>query len=333
MYCRHCGMESRTADRCEFCKRPFAAGQAATAASLAGQQPLAPQSAAPIGQPLNSGATAQPAAPLNAPGPQAGAYAPAGRPAPPAMALDGLPAMQPQPTIAMPAPYGGLAVAGTIRTTLTGEVIVDAPPALTGAPVGVGPQTGPPISGSAPASAVMPGLPLNAYSPKAIEEVMRAANAVSPGERWEQFLAIGMPLLALSLLTVHLAPASFVWITLADVFLLGLAMGATGAIPSYDDAFADCTTMLIVCLLLGPVIAGVVYLVVCLVKQEFNTAILALLAMNVVVRLLLAVAFASSVDTVQMFLVVGFFNVVGFVAALLSFGGWILSSFLRPVGE
>ena len=41
----------------------------------------------------------------------------------------------------------------------------------------------------------------------------------------------------------------------------------------------------------------------------------------------------SSATNVSQFMLFGLFNLMGFVAAIVAFGGWILSSFFRPIGE
>src|SRR5438105_187556 len=52
-----------------------------------------------------------------------------------------------------------------------------------------------------------PMLPASAYSAVAFSE-LAAADGPPLGERWEKALAIGLPILALSMLLVHFAPAA-----------------------------------------------------------------------------------------------------------------------------
>ena len=122
-----------------------------------------------------------------------------------------------QPTTQMPAQANR-------RVALTGEVIETEvtqamspmgamspppgmPPGINRMPVRAGypPQPGglPPVGLRTPQG---PTLPAAAYSPRAMQE-MAAAEGPSLGERWEKFLAIGLPIVALSLLLVHFVPS------------------------------------------------------------------------------------------------------------------------------
>ncbi len=55
-----------------------------------------------------------------------------------------------------------------------------------------------------------------------------------------------------------------------------------------------------------------------LIKQEWNAAIILLLIGHLLVRFVLALAFATSAS---------------FVAVVCSFGGWMMSSFFRPLNR
>src|SRR5579872_2917426 len=121
--------------------------------------------------------------------------------------------------------------AGQVRVALTGEV-VEVPPA---APPSAGPYPAPgapaPLYGgrspsSMPAHTATHSLPTGAISPHLLQTEMRTAQA-TPGEKWEKCLAIVMPLLLASVILVHFVPNAFSWVTLADVFFVGVAMGAT----------------------------------------------------------------------------------------------------------
>jgi hypothetical protein len=153
------------------------------------------------------------------------------------------------------------------------------------------------------------------------------------GEKEEKFFAIGMPLLALSMLLVHLFPSYYLWIAFTDVFVLALAMGATAVIPSYDDAFADVTIVLVVSFLFGPLLALIGYVIVGLIKQELNPAAPSLLGLTIGIPYALMPAFMSSATEISHFLLFGLFNFMGFFAVVVAFGGWIISSFFRPMGE
>jgi hypothetical protein len=176
----------------------------------------------------------------------------------------------------------------------------------------------------------MRDLPTNAISP-ALVQGWQQEEGIPAGERWEKFLALSLPLLIGSMLLVHFAPAAFLWVTLAALFLVALLMGVTGAIPSYDDAIADCAIVLVISLLLGPLLALIVYFVVGLIRQEMNPAVTALLLSNIVVRSLLGVAFQSSADTLSLLAMYGMFSLLLFVTVIASFAGWLMSGFFRPV--
>ena len=139
-----------------------------------------------------------------------------------------------------------------------------------------------------------------------------------------------LPILALSMLLLHFVPSLFLWVALIDLFLVGLLMGASTAIPSYDDAFSDCAIVLVVCLFFGPVLAMIVYVIIGLVRQEFNPAMNGLLGGHVIVRSALSFAFMSNPGAPAMFATFGLFSLMSFFTVLVTFGGWILSSLFRP---
>jgi hypothetical protein len=267
MQCRHCGMDSRTVDACEWCHKP-----------LTGAQSLDRTVAMPPGS---------------------------------------------QPTLQMQTPT-------VKRVALTGEVIETTQALPTMPPPGAypPPSSGPPYAGM-PASSLGSALPSAAYSPHAIQQQFQEMNEVPLGEKWEKLLAIALPILACSMLLVHFAPGALWLVAYSDLFFIGLAMGVTGAIPSFDDAILDCSVVLIVAMFFGPLIALGGALFVGLVKQEVNPAILALLGLNLLVKLLLGYAFASTADTISMLAMWGLFNWFGFVGVCISFFGWMCSSFFR----
>lgn len=214
------------------------------------------------------------------------------------------------------------------RVALTGEVIETTQAMPPMPPPGAYPpvQPAPPYRGRpVPASA---GMPASAYSPQAIQEQFREMD-ISPGEKWEKFLAIALPLLALSMLLVHFAPGALWPAAFFDLFFIGLAMGVTGAVPAFEDAFVDCAVMLMVAMFFGPLIALGACLVVGLVKQEVNPAMVGLLVLNLLVKFLLGFAFATSADTVSMLAMWGLFNWFSFVGVCVSFFGWLCCSFFR----
>src|SRR5262249_30070075 len=137
-------------------------------------------------------------------------------------------------------------------------------------------------------------LPVAAYSAEAMNAQMRPSSVTPMGERWEKFLAIALPLLAASMLLVHFFPGSLIFVGLADMFFIPLALGAVGAVPSYDDAIADCSVVLLVSLFINPALAFVAYLIVCAFKQEVNSAMVALMLISMMVPFILLIPLISS---------------------------------------
>jgi hypothetical protein len=271
MMCFSCGMDSRTAGTCEWCRKPLG-GNAATA----GPSPL------DLTQPV--------------------------------------PAVQVQ-----------------TRVALTGEVIEVpvGPPATSMPPPVVHAQVGAPAGLANRSPSVLPptvaGLPHAAVSARMLSESRQPS--VSAGERWERFLALALPLLLGAAWLIHLVPSSFIWVLLISLFAVGLLMGATRAIGSYDDAFLDCSVVLMACYFLGPVIGTAVYLVVGAIKQEVNGSMLALLAGHIVTRLLGHMALANVELSIGDAVSIGIANFLGFFYICASFAGWMLSSFFRPLNE
>ena len=219
-----------------------------------------------------------------------------------------------QPTIQISPPVT------TRRVALTGEIVEGPPPAP---PMPT--QTMPPHSyGSA-------ALPPGAYSPQAIQLDL---DAIAPvGERWERALAFCFSLVAFSMLLLHFAPGGILWVAYADMFLLMLALGATRAIPFFEEAMLDCGIMLIVSFLFGPIIGLVVYLIVGAIKQECNGAVVALLIVSILLPQLLAIPLVHSADSVNPFLLLGLFSMLSFLAVCVGFVGWLCASFFRPLNE
>ena len=222
-----------------------------------------------------------------------------------------------------------------VRMTLTGEAVpVDPTAAMPLAPKSDG--AGPPYASAAvaPARPLPPttGLPSRAVGVPLAQSMSRDPDTPTLGARWELALAIFLPIMALSVLLVKLVPAASLWVQFVDFFAVGLALGASSAIPSYDDAFMDCAIVLVLCFLLGPVFTLVVYLIVCAVKQEWNAAILLLLLGNCVVALVVAAAALSSQSLTAIFMV-GLGEFLRFFGVIATFAGWMLSNFFRPLNE
>ncbi len=304
MLCRACGMESRTANVCEWCNRSI---------------PGSGQSAAP---PVNAPSLNAPS--LNTPSLHA--------PATPSL---NAPALNAAPT----------PTARIQRTTLTGEVI-DVPTSGEAAPLAAPGMFAPPAGQNA-TTVMTPGgqyagaryAAMNnagaSYNTMAAQMLRDEAGMPSAplGEKWELFLAIASPLLLLSAYMVHAMPHLVMWMGFADMFVLSLILGATGAVPSYDDSYFDVTVMLVVTFLFGPLIALVVYLITAAIKQECNGAVVGLLALQLIVFQGMTLAFASNTDAIKHIGMFALFGFTQFFGVCVGFLGWVLSSFFRPVGE
>ncbi len=173
-------------------------------------------------------------------------------------------------------------------------------------------------------------LPAAAYYAASMGQLAASGSQFSL-ERWEKALAIALPIFALSMALVHFAPMAMFAVVFANLFFIPVVLGATGAIPRYEDAILDCAIMLGVAILCGPLIALGVYLVFSLARQEGNSAIITLLAVNILIRGVFGVAFAPAIDTIALAAMWGFLNMLGFFGVCLSFLGWLLSSFFRPL--
>jgi hypothetical protein len=242
-------------------------------------------------------------------------------------------------------------VASQVRVSLTGEVYEAPPQAPPAAPPGAyappqyaPPQYAPPPGPMRPGAvadrppsimsptAVARTLPPGAVSAQVMDAYERYGQATL-GEKWEKCLAIVLPLLLASAWLIHKVPTTYLWVALADLFLVGLAMGATGAIGSYDDAFLDCSVVLIVCFFFGPIIGLTVYLIVGAIKQECNAALVFLILGLIVTQFVTRIAAATVENAFSSLLFVGLMNFIGFFALCATFGGWMLSSFFRPLNE
>ena len=255
------------------------------------------------GQPMNPTHPSPPKGqPLNAP------YAP------PPFAGQTMNPQNPQPLTANAMPP--IQMPPQTRISLTGEVVEVEPSQSAAFP------TQPMPTYALPNAAITPLTTQGDWQPE-----------INLGERWEKFLALFLPCLALSVLILHFNPGLFLWIALADLFLLGIMLGASTAIPSYDDAVADCTVVLVLTYLFGPLVAFVIYGIVGLIKQEANVACLALLLGNYLCRTILAfVVFSSAGSSVAaMIMPFTLFGLLSFFTVLITFFGWLMSSFFRPL--
>jgi hypothetical protein len=234
-------------------------------------------------------------------------------------------------------------LASQVRVSLTGEVYETPPvPPPSAPPPGVhaAPPPGPMRPGAVadrPPSVMSPTAVARTLPPGAVSAQMVDAydyyGQATLGEKWEKCLAIILPLLLASAWLIHRVPNTFLWVTLADLFLVGMVMGATGAIGSYDDAFLDCTVVLMVCYFFGPVIGLAVYLIVGVIKQECNAALAFLLIGHIVTQFVCRISAATVEDSFSALVSIGFMNFIGFFALCASFAGWMLSNFFRPLNE
>ena len=343
MLCRACGMDSRTENACEWCNKPMQGlapkGQGTAFPTAPPAAPLLnvppPRSnAQPAAQPLNA-PLSHAAPPLYAaPGQTLNAAPMNGMPAPPAASHS----QQPVTGNPQPAPTARIQ-----RTTLSGEVI-EVPSANTtlqaepGMFAGQNPNAttvmtpGGAYAGAPYAAMNTAGASYGAMAPQMLRD-QAGMPRTSGGERWELFLAIAAPILLLSAWLVHIKPQAISWIGFVDLFVLALAMGATGAVPSYDDSHFDVAIMLVVTFLFGPVIALVVYLITAAIKQECNGAVVSLLALQILIFQGMMMVFAGNAEAMKHIGAFMLFGFMQFFAVFVGFVGWLLSSFLRPVGE
>ena len=341
MLCRACGMESRNTKVCEFCNRGMQGAQGTGNREQGTGRPAAPTLNAPV---LHAPALNTPAAPtLN--GTPLAVSPPNAAPGlnAPAAALGGA-----EPTTlinAAPAPLNAPAPTARIqRTTLTGEVI-DVPTSGEAAPLnapGMFPAPNPnattvmtaggQYTGAAYGAMNAAGVSYGKMAPQMLRDGAGMPSG-SVGEKWELFLAIASPILLLSAWTVHLMPHLVMYIGFANMFVLSLVLGATGAVPSYDESYFDVTVMLVVTFLFGPIIALFVYLITAAIKQECNGAVVGLLALQILVFQGMTLAFVSNDTAMKHIGMFALFGLMQFFGVCVGFLGWVLSSFFRPVGE
>jgi hypothetical protein len=351
MICPGCKKDSKKSDFCSNCMRPF------TPSDIAAAQNAPPAAVAFV--PPGNLYTSPPAAPMPV---APGAFNPPGGLMPPSGHLSSpLGASQPpgaplpnylQPTLSVPAQPSPMAPA---RVSLTGEVIEEnitqpispyMPPSLNVTqPVsppmpGMHPTTPPPpppvhrsIHGSRVAMASQLGPA--AVSAEMIQSAL-AKEDTPLGERWEKSLAIIAPIMALSMLLVHFVPSTYIYAALFDFFVVGLALGATRAIDSFDDAFMDCTAVLMVSYICGPVAGIGAYVLVSLIKQEWNAAVICVLLGHIAVRAIFVISFPDNVpwfSILPYFTLISVMGIISFTGTALSFGGWMMSNFFRPMNE
>ena len=325
MICPVCRVDSTTTDVCSFCRHPFETPQNAAPQPTVAMPPVIPTMPMQAAPQPTQGLPPHPAVQTVGLPPMQmtpGSVAVPTMGMPPQYQNAPAPANYLQPTQAM-APQVPVAPRTEQRVSLTGEVIevaVAPPPTTVHTPM----QHGQPLGANL-------GSHIQRYEP--VREIPSVVE--EPGVCWEKFLAIGLPILALSMLAVHLYPGMAAWIGLADLILLSTAMSGTCAIPSYDDSIADVGLALALCFLFGPLIAGIALFITGLVRQEPAVAVLSLISLVFFVRLTLGAVLASSPDAnvgaFAMFF--GLFNLLAMVAFVITLGGWMFGNIFRPVGE
>ena len=183
----------------------------------------------------------------------------------------------------------------------------------------------------APTLANPNALPPGAFSAAAMD-YQYSSEETSLGERWEKAMAFSLPLVALSLLIIHFAPGSFFMLAALNLFAIPIILCGTRAISSFDEAIVDTSAVLIMTILIGPVITLIAYGLYCAVRQEGNGAIFSILLLNLVIRYLFALVFATP-DTASLLTLFSVFGLVPFMGVFLSFIGWLVGGLFRPVSD
>ncbi len=154
-----------------------------------------------------------------------------------------------------------------------------------------------------------------------------------------------LPLLLFAVLGVHFIPAAYLWIELGALFISALVMGASGAISSYDEAFAECTDVLVISFFFGPLVGFAGYLLLGLIRQEMTAAINFLLLVHVAARFMFILSagtlqgvslYSPDGDWAMLLPHLNLFSAPGFISFFIicsTFAGWMMSSFFRPVNE
>ena len=319
MTCPGCRRETSASDFCDICFNPLLSAQAVVGAS--------------IGMGLDMAAVH--AMPLNAPAPAN--WQPVGAGPLGAGDASALPPANWQSPAAAQAPVA----APTVRVSLTGEVIAEAPPPpvpplIPGGPIPPAGTGGPvPPLGAYPGRPGAPvGVAPSGIHPRFAEAVI---DTIDYGEAWEKLLAIALPVIVISLLIIKFVPTSFMWVAFGAFFLVGLATGSSRAIETYEDAFLDVAAALFAIYFLGPFGGLIAYAVVGAIKREWNAALLAILVGHLITRFVFMVAFSQDADFLTVMPSFGYvldpMKFIAFLPVCLSFAGWMCSSFFRPLDE
>ena len=208
------------------------------------------------------------------------------------------------------------------RVSLTGEVYDDVPAT---------PPAPPPMYANRTGD-FAPTLPAGVYTPQSFPSEY-ADDLPSWGERFERFLAMALPALAVCILVVRYAPASFLWVVLTACLVLTLMLSGAGVVPQLGEEGREAMIILLVSFLFGPLFALVVYGILCLLRQEGSGGIAAILATPVIVTKFLALTFVHSADVGVFLSVFTLFGFMAFLPVCAAFVGWLIGGMFRPIGE
>jgi hypothetical protein len=344
MFCPACKRESSNSASCEWCFNPLSGATATppvqTPSYLNPPHPVQPLQPAATPSYLNPAPPIQPMQPMQPSHPvQPLAAKPvAAGPRP----LDLTQPIPPCLDLTQPVSHGG-----NVRMSLTGEIVEVAPPSTNPMPGTFSPPQAAYVQPGRPpmpaASAVVRDLPPGAIRPEMLAGLQHSE--VTLAEKWEKCLAMMLPTLLLAVVGVHFFPNAYLGIEIGALFLSALYMGATGAIGTYDEAFAECMGVLIISYFFGPIVGLGGCLLLGLIRQELNAPVCGLLAVHIIARFMMLVSagmvqgiplFSAEWDLAMLLPHLNLFSAAGFISFFIicaSFAGWMMSSFFRPVNE
>ena len=194
----------------------------------------------------------------------------------------------------------------------------------------------PPPPGYGPATSVMNDPRVAAAAGPSL---LAARVDIDPfGMRLEKYLGIMLILLAAGMAFAHYKPDLWYAAFYPLLFVSGILMGSLRVIGYFDDEYADATILLGITAFFGPVYATLAYLVIALIRQDFNTSMLGLMASYFVLRIAIGGAAHGMADTLSY--MTTFYiclNFLGWALMLfplcMLFGGWMSASFSRPLNE
>ena len=151
--------------------------------------------------------------------------------------------------------------------------------------------------------------------------------------RLEKCMAFVLPLLAVSMAVCHSAPEALPYLSLLDLFVVSALLPLSGVVGFFEEEYADVGAVLTMCYLFGPAIALGSYLILAAFRQEINAAIPALLGAHFAVRALLSTAINGIAGGISLMTVAEYGIFLQLFAVGMTFGGWFLSSFFRPLNR